>query len=152
MKLGAHDFVRKPMTPEMLRNAVAAVLASAKRLQPETTSSPVSNSIKTITMNGFTILDEDRASGESADQQTFTIVSPTKLQETVVVQVTQQVVEYIHRMTQKYLPFESSFWTEEARRLLADYLWFNGSLPASKRLILQEIDRDKLLAAERWMD
>jgi DNA-binding NtrC family response regulator len=26
MKLGASDFVRKPMTPEMLRNAVAAAL------------------------------------------------------------------------------------------------------------------------------
>ena len=28
MKLGATDFLRKPMTPEMLRGAVAAALAA----------------------------------------------------------------------------------------------------------------------------
>src|SRR6476469_55729 len=32
MKLGATDFVRKPMTPEILRNAVAAALAKQPRV------------------------------------------------------------------------------------------------------------------------
>src|SRR6185295_18741698 len=36
MKLGATDFVRKPMTPEVLRNAVIAALA--KELQASTVS------------------------------------------------------------------------------------------------------------------
>src|SRR5690349_24220089 len=31
MKLGATDFVRKPMTPEVLRNAVTAALAKSSR-------------------------------------------------------------------------------------------------------------------------
>ena len=31
MRLGATDFLRKPMTPEMLRGAVAAALASRPR-------------------------------------------------------------------------------------------------------------------------
>src|SRR5216684_2205994 len=34
MKLGASDFLRKPMTPEALRNAVAAALAKRIELPP----------------------------------------------------------------------------------------------------------------------
>src|SRR6185369_16474098 len=48
MKIGATDFVRKPMTPEILRNAVAAVLAKSQTVAKE--SHPL---IQTITMNGF---------------------------------------------------------------------------------------------------
>src|SRR5678815_5535781 len=36
MKLGATDFVRKPMTPEILRNAVAAALSKGRRRQQHT--------------------------------------------------------------------------------------------------------------------
>jgi DNA-binding NtrC family response regulator len=39
MKLGATDFVRKPMTPEILRNAVAAALSKEPRLQTKPTES-----------------------------------------------------------------------------------------------------------------
>ena len=57
MKLGATDFVRKPMTPETLRNAVTAALgkASVKPVSPAT-GQPL---IQTVTMNGFTILDDE---------------------------------------------------------------------------------------------
>src|SRR5882762_7417086 len=64
MKLGASDFVRKPMTPETLRNAVAAALTKARHdpgafEQPAspTEAPPSPPIIETITMNGFSILD-----------------------------------------------------------------------------------------------
>src|SRR4051812_25292941 len=65
MKLGATDFVRKPMTPEILRNAVAAALAK-KIAAPKVTQDsaaampePASpGTVRTITLNGFSILDE----------------------------------------------------------------------------------------------
>src|ERR1700752_4461864 len=65
MKLGATDFVRKPMTPEILRNAVAAALSKKPSL-PVTTARPpeeVSSEplIQIITMNGFPILDSEGA-------------------------------------------------------------------------------------------
>src|SRR6476661_5228218 len=57
MKLGATDFVRKPMTPEILRNAVAAALSKQPRVReevsfamPEAGAKPP---IQIITMNGF---------------------------------------------------------------------------------------------------
>src|SRR5215203_3688156 len=55
MKLGATDFVRKPMTPEILRNAVAAALAKQPRVTaPDApTSAEISAEplIQIITMN-----------------------------------------------------------------------------------------------------
>src|SRR6476620_6588308 len=60
MKLGASDFVRKPMTPELLRNAVAAALKKPRstRVVEEASDQPGSTlPIQTITMNGFSILD-----------------------------------------------------------------------------------------------
>ncbi len=65
MKLGATDFVRKPMTPEILRNAVAAALSKQPRMStPDAQSSvesPAEPQIQIITMNGFTILDSEGA-------------------------------------------------------------------------------------------
>src|SRR5262245_25841638 len=62
MKLGATDFVRKPLTPEVLRNSVAAALAKPRiaksGVSPGTPPLPTEPLIQTITMNGFTILDD----------------------------------------------------------------------------------------------
>src|SRR5258705_3892464 len=79
MKLGASDFVRKPMTPETLRNAVAAALTKERQESPalpqpdqsklETPSPPI---IETITMNGFSILDPDKEEPKVPDQRRFT--------------------------------------------------------------------------------
>ena len=59
MRLGATDFLRKPMTPEMLRGAVAAALASRPR-------TPVRNAglreehppakSRSLTLNGFRVV------------------------------------------------------------------------------------------------
>src|SRR5258705_4029597 len=79
MKLGASDFVRKPMTPETLRNAVVAALTKEKQEPPavqqpdqlkrETPAPPI---IETITMNGFSILDPDKEERQLPDQRRFT--------------------------------------------------------------------------------
>src|ERR1700730_3502237 len=59
MKLGATDFLRKPMTPEMLRGAVAAAIAGRRSPQPQRRASPAGRTskpeIETLTLNGFKI-------------------------------------------------------------------------------------------------
>src|SRR3954447_2596661 len=63
MKLGATDFVRKPMTPEILRNAVTAsllktVLAEPARSRPSS-EKPAEHPhalIQYVTMNGFSFV------------------------------------------------------------------------------------------------
>src|SRR3954454_104136 len=56
MRFGATDFLRKPMTPETLRNATAAALAS--RPSPAIAAPPRPSGpfdITVVTMNGFQI-------------------------------------------------------------------------------------------------
>jgi len=146
MKLGAADFVRKPMTPDMLRNAVAAVLARSISVASTAASPP----IETITMNGFSILDPAKDEWQAPEQRRFTVIGPNGTRHDVLVQIDEEVVGYVERLTHRRLPYESSFWTDQARRLLADCLWTKGEVPQIRKLILDQLDRDAILTAERW--
>ena len=148
MKLGATDFVRKPMTPKVLRNAVGAALAKANvEVHAKQAAEPL---IQTITMNGFTILDDEESPVLDAQQRRFIVVSPEGEKHEVVVQIETEPLEYVERMTGRRLPPESSFWTAEARRLLSDFLWNERGAPSTRRLVLSNLDPDKLPNAARW--
>lgn len=153
MKLGATDFVRKPMTPEILRNAVAAALSKQSRVSevPGTPSreSSAAPLIQVITMNGFTILDSDDARQEPNERR-FLVKSPTGSEHEVLVQIDEEAVGFVERMTRRQLPPENSFWTSQAQRLLADYLWKEGKVPPNRKLMIKEVARDELPIAARW--
>lgn len=159
MKLGASDFVRKPMTPEVLRNAVFAALQK-ETMKPSASGSDAglatvpapAKTVETITMNGFSIVDPDDNEWRVPLQRRFAVVSPGGTRHDVLVQIDEAVFGYVERMTRRRLSTESTFWTEQARRLLADYLWNEGEVPPTRRLTLSEIGRDKLVIAERWED
>jgi len=153
MKLGATDFVRKPMTPEILRNAVAAALSKQQRV-PEATVSPATEVpakplIQIITMNGFTILDSESAQQEPNERR-FIVKSPTGSEHEVLVLIDEEAVGYVERMTRRKLPAENSFWTTQAQRLLGDYLWQEGKVPPTRKLTIRDVDRDELPIAARW--
>lgn len=148
MKLGATDFVRKPMTPKVLRDAVAAALAKSDvEVHTERAAAPL---IQTITMNGFTILDDEESPVLDMQQRRFIVVSPEGEKHEVVVQIELEPIEYVERMTGRRLPPGSSFWTAEARRLLSDFLWNERRVPSTRRLVLSNLDPDKLPNAARW--
>ena len=157
MKLGASDFVRKPMTPEILRNVVSAALTKKKKTptitdEHSTPATSVSPDIETITMNGFSILDSSEDDWKVPDQRRFVVVTPAGTRHDVLVQIDEAVVGYVERLTHRRLNAESSFWTEQARRLLGDHLWKEGEVPRTRKLTLSVISREKLLIAERWKD
>ena len=153
MKLGATDFVRKPMTPEIVRNAVAAALA--KQLQVSGIPTLVSRQGSTepqfqiITMNGFTILDSEDAR-PNPNERRFVVKSPTGSEHEVLVQIDEEAVGYVERMIRRRLPAENSFWTTQAQRLLGDYLWKEGKVPPTRKLTIRDVDRDELPIAARW--
>jgi CheY-like chemotaxis protein len=153
MKLGATDFVRKPMTPEILRNAVAAALSKQPRLSATTAPSSAEVSAKPlvqiITMNGFTILDSEGAHQEPNERR-FVVKSPTGGEHEVLVQIDEEAVGYVERMTRRRLPPENSFWTSQAQRLLGDYLWKEGKVPPTRKLTISAVGRDELPIAARW--
>jgi CheY-like chemotaxis protein len=153
MKLGATDFVRKPMTPEILRNAVATALS--KRPRVISTTAEVSQEVsvgplvQTITMNGFTIVDsEDRI--REPHERRFIVKSPGGDEHEVLVEIALEAVGYVERMTKRRLAPENSFWTVQAQRHLSNYLWKEGKVPPTRRLIVNDIDRDELPIAARW--
>jgi DNA-binding NtrC family response regulator len=151
MKLGATDFVRKPFTPETLRNAVAAALTKqsvAREDKADVSESIETAEIETITMNGFSI--RDVSESISPTQKRFIVLNPTGSQHEVVVEITDELLRYVQRIIKKNLPAESTFWTSQARLLLSNYLWEKGEVPKMKTLILAEIDRNTLFVAERW--
>lgn len=155
MKLGATDFVRKPMTPEILRNAVAAALSKQARVSGTTTTAPASQGvsagplIQTITMNGFTILESEGA-GQASDERRFTVKSPNGDEHDVLVQIDEEAIGYVERMTRRRLFPDSSFWTTQAQRILSDYLWKEGKVPPTRKLTVRDVDRDELPIAARW--
>ena len=77
MKLGATDFVRKPMTPEILRNTVAAALEKSsvvvRQPLPATAPPPERPRIEALTMNGFHIV---RLSTLEPDERRFLVKNP----------------------------------------------------------------------------
>jgi DNA-binding response OmpR family regulator len=155
MKLGATDFVRKPMTPEILRNAVAAALAKQPRVAgvtaPATQGMPARPLIQTITMNGFTILDSEDTKQAPAERH-FIVKSPGGDEHEVLVQIDAEAVGYVERMTKRQLPPENSFWTIQAQRILSDYLWREGKVPPTRKLMVKDVARDELPIAARWED
>lgn len=162
MKLGATDFVRKPMTPEIVRNALAAALAKRETIST-TTATAVSSVltgktssertlIHTITLNGFEILRPAEAGAipTEPDEHRFIVKSPGGKEREVIVKIATEVIGYVERMTRRRIPANSSFWSVRAERLLSDYLWRECELPFSGRLTLDRIDRDQLMWAEAW--
>jgi DNA-binding response OmpR family regulator len=153
MKLGATDFVRKPMTPEILRSAVAAALAKQPRVSAVTASAaqgiPARPLIQTITMNGFTILDSE-ATTQAPDERHFIVQSPDGDEHEVLVQIDDEAVGYVERMTRRHLPPANFFWTTQAERSLSDYLWREGKVPPTRKLTVKDVARDELPIAARW--
>ena len=145
LKLGATDFVRKPMTPEVLRNAVAAVLV--KRPTAAQEPQPL---IQTVTMNGFTILDDEDSPALDHSQRRFIVTTPKGEKHDVLVEIDAEAIAYVERMTARRLSPEGSFWTAQARRLLSDFLWNERQVPPMRRLVLRSLDPDRLPVAARW--
>jgi hypothetical protein len=100
-------------------------------------------------MNGFTILDSEDVRHDPSERR-FIVKSPTGSEHEVLVQIDDEAIGYVERMTKRKLPSENSFWTSQAERLLSDYLWKEGKVPPTRKLTLRDIDREELPMAARW--
>ena len=152
MKLGATDFMRKPMTPEILRNTVAAALAKSSGTRPggrpATETLPRRPRVEMLTMNGFHIVRAFDLSGEPGAYQ-FIVQPPKGGEQHVVVEISPEAVAMVAQLTRRSLPLTSSFWASYAERTLATYLWDEGRIPSSGLTITQVELKDVDIAA-RW--
>jgi FixJ family two-component response regulator len=156
MKLGATDFIRKPMTPEILRDTVAAALA--KSAEPRPAGRPAADTlprrprIETLTMNGFHILRAFDMSAQIPGQPSeyrFIVRPPKGGEQHVVVTISPEAVTILEKMTRRPLPVTSSFWASYAEHRLAAYLWDEGRIPSSE-LMITRVDLKDVNVAARW--
>jgi DNA-binding response OmpR family regulator len=158
MKLGATDFMRKPMTPEILRNTVAAALAKAAGTRPggQLTAAPLPRrpSIETLTMNGFHIVRAFDASDTTLAEPgayEFIVRHPKGDEQHVVVEINPEAVAMVEQLTHRHLPLTSSFWASYAERTLATHLWDEGRIPSSG-LTITQVERKDIDIAARWQE
>jgi FixJ family two-component response regulator len=136
MKLGAADFVRKPMTPEVLRNAVAGALGVTRGQ-----SAPEER--KTFTMNGFAILRTSDVTADALNERRFVVSRPDGSEQEVVVEISEEAIGNV-RNSGLTISLEDPFWTDEAEHFLTDYIWNDGNVPATGKLKLKGIEATDL--------
>ena len=154
MRLGATDFLRKPMTPETLRGATAAALASRPSPSRARSAPPASGpfDITVLTMNGFQIQRAEPPAAGSSDHRFRVKHLADGSEFAVTVSIDPEAVERVARLTHRRLEPSAAFWRLQAERLLSAYVWSEGKGPADGRLILRDLSRDDLDVAARWED
>jgi DNA-binding response OmpR family regulator len=154
MRLGATDFLRKPMTPEMLRGAVAAALASRPRTPIKPAGSVEEHPpprIETLTLNGFRVVRPRTPPSLALGEHAFEVTHfPDGAAATVIVQIDPEAVARVARLSRHQLQPGGAFWREQAERLLSAYLWSEGRMPESGRLTVHDVSREDLDVASAW--
>lgn len=151
MKLGATEFVRKPMTPEILRNALAAALTKREPHRLDVTEDQTSKRSPQVTLNGFTILrakDIRGAVPQRPNERCFIVKKPDGSEQKLVVEIDPEAISAVEKVT-NHLPLGNAFWTEQAEQFLSDFLWNDGNAPATGRLRLKGVEREALENAAR---
>jgi DNA-binding response OmpR family regulator len=166
MKLGAADFVRKPMTPETLRQAVAAALSKYDKppaLSPPRDASTDSKvrepqqevpvpPLEIWTTNGYFV----RRAGEptAVDDGTehhFRVRRGAQREGTgVAVIVEAKVAARLAKQARRNLPADGEFWREQAQRALVNHLWSEAALPDEQRLVITRVTGPMIDAAISW--
>jgi CheY-like chemotaxis protein len=153
MRLGATDFLRKPMTPETLRSSVAAAIAaSASPALPVASRRRAAGPIEiaTVTMNGFQI-HRAGVQGQDAAGHVFRVVRAGDGREaSVTVSIDPDAVERLARLTRRRLEPGGAFWRLQAERMLSAYIWAEGRPPVDGRLTVGDVSREDLDVAARW--
>ncbi len=159
MKLGATDFVRKPMTPETLRHAVAAALAKHGRKTgvsagPLSTPTPLESPAEIWTTNGFFIRRAERAdlaAAQPSNDHRFIVRRGTEAAGAeVVVSIEPQAVARIARECSKDLGGAGGFWHRQAENALINYLWSEATVPPGGRLVIDRVSGPMVDEAMAW--
>ena len=154
MKLGATDFVRKPTTPDILRNAVRAAVAQrgADPVRSDAAGGTAVNGplVSRVTMNGFRFWADPDEKPAAGNARRFVVEHPDGQREPVRVEILPEAVAQAERLSHRRLPVGEGLWSCEAEKALGTYLWTAGAVPPGGMLQLSTLDLDALDLAIRW--
>lgn len=142
MRLGATDFLRKPMTPDVVRNSVAAALKKVSEPQGIVQAQDRKDhaETRTMTMNGFAILrvPDLNISLPQQNERRFLVREPHGREQEVVVEISDEALKEAEQVT-RGAEIEEEFWTSQAETFLRDFIWNDGNVPAGGKLILKGV-------------
>jgi DNA-binding response OmpR family regulator len=162
MKLGATDFLRKPLTPEILRAAVASATRDrpvppvpprvAARAAAPATAQSWRPDIETLTMNGFRFVSDTPSASEG--RYRFRVFTGADIGHgaIVTIRIDPTAVARVERISGRHLPASSSFWQVQAENLLAAYLWTEQRIPEPDVLLVRDASREDMDAAASWTE
>ncbi len=150
MKLGATDFLQKPMTPDALRRTVRSAVQTRPAIaEPEEYLRP-QPPISRVTMNGFRLWQNPPTPGKTPHQRTFTVETLDGQVETVTVEIAPTALAASKRVCRRDFPVAGGFWNCQAEKALCACLWTTGRIPTGNHVIMAELDADALDVARRW--
>ncbi len=144
MKLGAHDFLRKPFTAETLRGAVQTALGEPAGGAAPAAAPAAGGGVTfgSTTINGYRIEFQtgtsERTNGDF--RQRFTVRTPAGQTQACVVTLPSYVTELVKvHADREQLPGGDRFWQAVCEEALANYLWQNADFPAGGALRVEEL-------------
>jgi DNA-binding response OmpR family regulator len=157
MKLGATDFLRKPITPEALRGALAGALSKAQaslpsRRAPAPSAAPAGlPPVEVWTVNGFFIRAQPARKGALANEHLFEIRHASRgPQGEVLVTIDANEVARVSRLIGRDLRVGGEFWRQRAERAVVNHFFREASPPPDNRLALKKVSDDAILLAKDW--
>jgi CheY-like chemotaxis protein len=158
MKAGARDFLKKPLTPALLRDAVAAALSKprpeeAPQPQPAPAAPSVDGAHESWTVNGFFIRALPPTEPMSAFEHHFVVRHARRgPQGDVTVAIAPAEAARITKLSGRPVPPSRGFWQQQAERALMNHLFQNSALPAGNHLTVGLLSDEVVLQAREWKD
>lgn len=156
MKAGATDFLKKPLTPDLLRGAVLAAISKrpprAGRTDTTVPRGPIEQA-DVWTVNGFFIRAIPAENAHPANEHRFSVRHAGKGPHgDVTVVLSEPEMSRISRLTGRQLPLSRAFWRKQAERALMNYMFREAVLPPGSRLAIDRLSDDTVLVARDWKD
>lgn len=152
IRAGATDFLRKPFTVEVLREAVEAALSGKPHLPPIANAAPQPLlSFEQVGINGYRLasLPGLEHTAEGGVSKVFNVQKREGAGRACRVSLPPYLLELVKaHADRESLPGGERFWEALCGEALANYLWQNASLPPGGHLVVEELTH----GLKHWVD
>ena len=161
MKAGARDFLKKPLTPALLRDAVLAVLSKRSAVEATPPSEPPNPPAPLLThgphevwtVNGFFIRPLPSPEPSASNEHRFAVRhAGNGPRGEVVVTISPKEVTRITRLSGRQVAPGRAFWQQQAERALMNHMFRNATLPPGDHLVVSQLADEVVLLARESKD
>jgi CheY-like chemotaxis protein len=151
MKAGATDFLKKPLTPDLLRGALLAAMSKNAPRKPAAIETAAPSPADVWTVNGFFIRGIPSGDIDVLNQHRFLVRHASQgPQGEVIVVINDREISRISRLSGHKLPPGKRFWQQQAERALMNHLFREAALPPDNRLVVDRLSDEVVLLAKDW--